>query len=341
VKPTLEDVAAEAGVSRATVSRVMNGSPRVSDGVRLTVQGAVERLGYVPNRAARTLVTQRTESVAFVVRETEKRVFSEPFFAGIVRAINNHITRAGYQMMLVMADPSDESAPLEHYLTDGHVDGVLLASMHGEDALLRWLLDNNLPTVVVGRPLGVDDVSSVDADNRGGARSAVDHLAGIGRSRIATITGPLDMGPGLDRYEGYLDGLKAAGHAEDDDLVVEGDFSQESGANGARRLLRERPDLDAVFAASDLMAAGALQELGRHGRRVPQDVAVIGFDDSSLAHLTDPPLSSVRQPLDEMGRVMTEMLLELMGDPGAELRRELLPTELVVRASTGIEEVTP
>lgn len=334
MKPTLEDVAEVAGVSRATVSRVINGSPRVSDGVRATVEGAVKTLGYVPNRAARSLVTQKTESVALVVRETETRLFSEPFFGGITRAISQRLTQSGFQMILVMAAASERVTSIEQYLTGGHVDGVLLLSMHGDDPVVRLLLEAGIPTVVGGRFLGAGPVSSVDADNRGGARAAIDHLVERGHSRIATITGPRDTGAGLDRYEGYVEGLGAADIPIDESLVVEGDFTREGGGDAARALLQRGADFDAVFAASDLMAAGVLQTFAAAGRNVPGDIAVVGFDDSPVAQLTDPTLTTVKQPLDVMGKRMAEFVLEQIDSGRNQDRREVLPTQLVIRGSS-------
>ena len=334
MKPTLEDVAEVAGVSRATVSRVVNGSSKVSDDVRAAVHGAVQTLGYVPNRAARSLVTQRTDSIGLVVRETEETLFSEPFFAGIVRAINRHITEHGLQMVLIMATHSDGPSRLDQYLTSGHVDGVLLLSMHRDDGLLPRLVEAGVPIVVGGRPMDLDEVSFVDADNRGGARTAVEHLIDIGRSTVAAIAGPRDMAVGWDRYEGYKEGLENAGRAIDEALVAEGDFSQGGGAAAMRELLSIRPDLDAVFAASDLMATGAIRTLQATGRKVPDDVAVVGFDDSWVARLTEPPLTTVRQPLDAMGRRMAEILVAQMRSGDRHISRDILPTELVIRASS-------
>lgn len=333
MNPTLEDVANAAGVSRATVSRVINASPRVSPEVKAAVEAAVETLGYVPNRAARSLVTRRTDSVALIVREAETRLFSEPFFAGIVRGAGAELAESGVQMILSLARSDQDFTRLERYLTARHVDGVLLVSTHGHDPLLRSLADAGVPTVIGGRALDVDDVTSVDADNLGGSSGAVDHLFQTGRTCIATITGPLDMGVGLDRYAGYRDALTLAGYDLDESLVAEGDFTQEGGEGAMERLLDHRPDLDAVFAASDLMAAGALRALARAGKRVPEDVAVVGFDDSPVARLTEPPLTSVAQPVEVMGRRMAELLLRQMnGD--AQRRRDVLATALVVRSSS-------
>jgi DNA-binding LacI/PurR family transcriptional regulator len=332
--PTLEQVAALAGVSRATVSRVVNGSPKVSPVVRAQVERAVAKLGYVPNRAARALVTRRADSVALVVSEPHARFFSEPFFAGMVRGVSAALAETGVQLVLLIAQGLPDRGRVERYVVGGHVDGVLLASLHGDDPLPGALERAGVPAVLVGRPAGTAPASYVDADNRGGARKAVDHLAGLGRRRIATIAGPQDMGVGLDRLEGYREGRAAAGLAAADDLVEAGDFTEEGGAAAMERLLRRpgRP-VDAVFAASDLMAAGALRALRAAGRRVPKDVAVVGFEDSAVARYAQPPLTTVRQPIEEMGRQATRLLLaKVAGQAGG--MHLILDVELVVRAST-------
>jgi DNA-binding LacI/PurR family transcriptional regulator len=364
--PTLEQVAALAGVSRATVSRVVNGSPGVSPVVRAQVERAVAKLGYVPNRAARSLVTRRADSVALVVSEPHARFFSEPFFAGMVRGVSGALAETGVQLLLLIAQdladrpgdhpgspPDSPDSPgdhpggcpqappagrgrLERYVVGGHVDGVLLASLHGDDPLPATLERAGVPAVLVGRPAADRGApaSYVDADNRGGARAAVGHLAGRGRRRIATITGPLDMGVGLDRLDGYRDGLAAAALDADPGLVEPGDFTEEGGAAATARLLeRPGPPVDAIFAASDLMAAGALRALRAAGRRVPEDVAVVGFEDSAVARYAQPPLTTVRQPIEEMGRQATRLLLATMAGQAGGMHL-ILDTELVVRAST-------
>ncbi|HSK37014.1 MAG TPA: LacI family DNA-binding transcriptional regulator [Actinomycetota bacterium] len=333
IPPTLEQVAALAGVSRATVSRVVNGSPKVSPVVRAQVERAVAKLGYVPNRAARSLVTRRADSVALVVSEPHARFFSEPFFAGVVRGVSAVLAETGVQLLLLIAQDLPDRGRLERYAVGGHVDGVLLASLHGDDPLPGILERAGVPAVLVGRPAGAAPASYVDADNRGGAGKAVAHLARRGRRRIATITGPLDMGVGLDRLEGYRDGLAAAGLAGSGDLVEIGDFTEEGGAAAMGRLLARPGDpVDAVFAASDLMAAGALRALRAAGRRVPEDVAVVGFEDSAVARYAQPPLTTIRQPIEEMGRQATRLLLaQIAGEAGG--MHLILDTELVVRAS--------
>jgi DNA-binding LacI/PurR family transcriptional regulator len=328
-RPTLEEVAARAGVGRGTVSRVVNGSPRVSERARQAVLKAIDELGYVPNRAARTLVTRRTDTVALVIAESDQRLFGEPYFAGIIRGISNGLGDTGLQLLLALARSPAEYARLEHYLTTQHVDGVLLTSLHAEDPLPAKLEANGVPTVLGGRPPGLSPVSYVDVDNRLGAREAVGHLIAGGRRRIATIAGPQDMGVGIDRLAGYREALSEAGLPE---YVAFGDFGEATGISAAERLLAGEPAMDAVFAASDPMALGTLRVLRRLGRRVPDDVAVIGFDDSASAPLADPPLSSVHQSPEEMGVAMARLLVsrirgEAVADPVVIMRPHLVLRE--------------
>jgi DNA-binding LacI/PurR family transcriptional regulator len=333
-RPTLEEVAAAAGVGRGTASRVINGSSKVSEKARLAVEGAIAELGYVPNRAARTLVTQRTDAVALVIAESEERVFGEPFFAGVVRGIGLALSDAGLQLVLLLAHTTQRHGRLDGYLSRQHVDGVLLLSLHDDDQLPDRIRVRGLPVVLGGRATELQTGPYVDVDNVLGARLAVDHLVHRGRKRIATVAGPADMVVGRTRHEGYLAGLAAAGLETSDDLVVHGDFSQESGETAMRVLLSRRPDLDAVFCANDPMAAGALRVLREAGRHVPNDVAVVGFDDAPLAQSTHPPLTTVHQSPEQMGREMVSLLLEAMQHPDESPEPRLLKTRLVVRESS-------
>jgi len=340
-RPTLEAVAERAGVSRATVSRVVNGSSGVREALVEKVRRAVEELGYVPNQAARTLVTRRTGAVAVVVAEPETKVFDNPFFAQQLLGISRELTIHDIQLVLLLVEDAADYDRIGRYLAGGHVDGALLFSLHAEDSLPMITRRVGLPTVFGGRPgwpgaEGDRSVLYVDSDNRGGAREAVRHLLSLGRERIATITGPLDQTASVDRLDGYYDTLMDA----DPRLVCEGDFTEAGGARAMAELLDRVPDLDAVFVASDLMATGALRVLREQGRRVPEDVAVVGFDDiSSLAEQTDPPLTTVRQEIEEMGRLMVRLLLrgfdrQLGEDSGGRPLTSLVtPTRLVRRSS--------
>jgi DNA-binding LacI/PurR family transcriptional regulator len=331
---TLEGVALLAGVSRATVSRVVNGSPKVSPAVRQSVEAAIERLGYVPNPAARSLVTRRSGSFGLVITEPTGRLFSDPFFPRVLRGIGAELTTRDRQLVLLMPNSPADVRRIGDYLSAGHVDGVVLVSLHREDPLPARLSAAGIPLVLVGRPLPGIQASYVDVDNRQGARNAVEHLIGGGRRAVATISGPLDMPVGIDRLAGYRDAIGEAFRATDASLEATGDFTQESGAKAMTRLLTKRPDLDAVFAASDLMASGALSVLAAAGKRVPHDVAIVGYDDSPVATSTQPHLSSVRQPIEEMGREVARLLIEAVEGTDPVQRRVILATELVKRASS-------
>jgi DNA-binding LacI/PurR family transcriptional regulator len=332
--PTIAEVARLATVSTATVSRVVNGSPHVRPGTREAVLEVIERLGYTPNRAARTLVTRRTDTIALVVSESETRVFSDPFFPSIVRGVSAALAKTEFQLLLLMARDDRQHAKVERYVRQGHVDGVILMSLHGEDPLPKSLPGLGVPTVLVGRPRSDERLPWVDADNRGGARAATAHLLASGRKNVGTITGPLDMTVGVDRFDGYRDALRDAGRRFRKSLVAHGDFGKESGTRGVRELAARVPDLDGLFVANDPMAIGALEDLRSLGRRVPEDVAVIGFDDVADAALTDPPLTTVSQPLDEMTKALAELLLRRIDGLGEEEESVVCATHLVIRAST-------
>ncbi|MFC8172434.1 LacI family DNA-binding transcriptional regulator [Streptomyces sp. NPDC057242] len=335
-RPTLEEVAARAGVGRGTVSRVINGSPKVSEQAKAAVERAVAELGYVPNRAARALAGSRTDAVALVVPETEARLFAEPYFLDIIRGVSAELADADKQLLLTLIRSEQERQRFEQYLAAQRVDGVLLVSVHGDDPLPDQVRALGLPAVLNGRRSQDEAVAFVDSDNTGAGRAAVAHLAARGRRAVATVTGPLDMYVARCRLDGYREGLAEAGLAADESLVANGDFTEEGGRRAMRELLDRRPDLDAVFAASDVMAAGARAVLREAGRRVPEDVALVGVDDSAVARHMDPPLTSVRQPIEEMGRAMARLLLQEIASPSApgDQPRRMLPTELVVRASS-------
>jgi len=337
--PTLEEVARAAGVSRATASRVVNGSTTVGQAARQAVNRAIDQLGYVPNRAARSLVTRRNDSIGVVIAEPTGRIFADPFFAEVLRGIGAGLAARHLQLVLVLCQTPEEESRAERYLTGGHLDGVILFSLHGEDPLPEHLRSLGVPTVVGGSPPRGTGVTSVDNDNRGGAIAAVNHLIAQGRSTIATVAGPPDMPAAVARRVGYREALRAAGRTPDPALEEIGWFTREGGEEAMQILLDRRPDIDAVFAASDLMAAGALSSLYANGRRVPQDVAIVGFDDSIIALSTHPPLSSVRQSMEQMGRELVNVLLQSAASPGSVVRHVVLETELVVRESSAVGPV--
>ena len=328
-RPTLDEVAARAGVSRSAASRAVNNGPDVSRSAREAVEQAVRELGYVPNPAARALATAQGGAVLLAVSHDDPALFADPFFANVIVGVNAALERTDLVLMLLLADSERGRERLERVLRSRRADGLLLLALHGEDPLLRLAQSLELPVVTGGRPLHGEPAWYVDADNRGGARAATEHLIASGRRRIASITGRLDTEAGVARHRGYQEAMAVAGLNAA--RTEHSDFTEAGGAAAMASLLRRFPDLDAVFAESDNMAAGALRSLRVAGRGVPEDVAVVGFDDLPVALTTDPPLTTVHQPVQALGQEMARMLLALLA--GEHPTPLLLPTHLVVRAS--------
>lgn len=328
-RPTLDVVAARAGVSKSSVSRVINGETTVAPQIRDVVMRAVNELGYVPNGAARNLVTRRTDTLAVVVSDPPQGVVSDdPLFSAVVRAVSRELETAGKRLVLMLAESDRSRTRVVQYIAGGHVDGVLLVALHGTDPLPAALARQGLPVVSFNRT-SAQDVPYVALDNAGGAALAVRHLLERGRRRIATITGPLELYEARERLDGYRQTLRDTGRRS---IVALGDFTRASGAEAMRQLLEDDPGLDAVFAANDLMAIGALRTLRQAGRRVPEDVAVIGFDDIEAASYTSPALTSVRSPMADQATAAVHLLLGLIdGGPTGPV---IMPNELVVREST-------
>ncbi|MGW2014667.1 LacI family DNA-binding transcriptional regulator [Streptomyces sp. NPDC001927] len=334
--PTLEDVAREAGVSRATVSRVVNSVRNVDPGIQEAVRRAIDRTGYAPNLAARSLVTRRTETVALILSGAGEtftaRVFSDPFFGRVVEGALGFLRARGVHPVLLLAESGAARKQVVAYLRQGSADGALVASVQADDPLAAMLAEAAVPAVHFARPAGEARVSHVDLDNAEGGRLGGGHLLARGRRRIATICGPQDLPAARERLRGFREALGRAGISEVP--VVEGCFTVESGAAGAARLLSEHPDLDGVFAANDLMARGACQYLSERGRSVPGDVSVVGFDDSSAAVACRPALTTVRQPVERMAAAMAELLTEHLQGTRTEPATLVFAPELLVRDSS-------
>jgi DNA-binding LacI/PurR family transcriptional regulator len=331
---TLNDVATAAQVSRATASRVLTGDARVGAEYRSAVLAAARRLGYVPNRAARSLRTRRSGSVGVVLAEPSAVVFGNPFFGQLLGGIAQQLTERDLQLTLFIPQNERDERRLSSYLASGHVDGVLLTFYQDRDPLYDRLAQNGIPVVVNARPLRASSASYVDADNEGGAALAVEHLLEQGCRRIATIAGPPGTSAGAERLAGYRRALQAAGLGIDESLIRVGDFTTPSGRELTAELIRENSGIDGLFVAGELMAYGALNALHRLGRRIPDDVAVVSFDDLPGAATTDPPLTSVHQPVEQMGREMTRLLLAQLDEDDRIPRQVILGTHLVVRESS-------
>ncbi|MEO7058271.1 MAG: LacI family DNA-binding transcriptional regulator [Lapillicoccus sp.] len=329
-RPTIHDVAEAAGVSRGTVSRVINGGHWVSPDALAAVEAAIRATGYTTNQHARSLKTGRANSVAFLLTEPQHLLFEDPNFSILLRGAAQELASRGMPLVLMVAGTRDEQRQVIAYVGAGHVDGVLLISSHAGNSVVESLVAQEIPTIACGIPLGFEGrVGYVAADDLAGGRQMTRHLLDAGRHTIATITGPLDTPGGRLRLEGYRTEL---GESYDATLVAHGDYTRESGAAGMHELLGRRPDLDAVFVASDLMASGALSALREAGRTVPGDVAVGGFDDSGLAATLDPPLTTIHQPFERISAEMVRLMMDLVDGHGSAA--VTLPATLVVRGST-------
>jgi DNA-binding LacI/PurR family transcriptional regulator len=331
--PTLAEVARAAGVSIATASRVLNNSARVSADAYERVCTAANRMRYVRHRALVATSRKRLGSVAAVIHAEHRRLFGDAFFPRLLTAAGAELAILDVPLIVISVTEASVST-VGRYLHGGHVDGVIVVSDHGPAPLAGSLPTLGFPVAVVGRSLQPSQAPYIDADNRDGARHAVEYLLARGRRSIGHIAGPPDMVAGADRLSGYRDAMRASGAV--DLPVAYGDFTQASAVHAMKRLLDQRPRLDAVFVASDAMAAGALRVLERSGRRVPDDVAVIGFDDHPLAAQVTPALTTVRQPIEEFGRLAARRLMAMIqADDSAPVGpfATILPTTLVVRES--------
>nr|WP_245898834.1 LacI family DNA-binding transcriptional regulator [Nonomuraea indica] len=323
----METVAARANVSRATVSRVVNGEASVSPEVRAAVLRAVQELGYVPNAAARSLVTRRTDAVALVLSTAAHR--GDALVAAVVRYVTSVLEGAGKQITLMLADTADGQRRVVRHVEARQVDGVVLLPPDGHGPLAERLARTGVPVVLLGKPAIASLVPYVDADHAGGAAAATAHLLERGRRRIGVICGPMDL-PGVqDRLTGHRAALQEAGLRP---LLEPAGHDRASGEQAARRLLADHPGLDAVFATSDDLAIGALRAAREAGRRVPDDLAVVGFDDIDAASCTTPPLTTVRVPVTDQALALARLLLSRLD--GRHASPVVLPARLVVRDSS-------
>lgn len=326
-RPTLDEVAALAKVSRATASRAVNGDRWVSPESRAAVEVAVRQLGWSPNQAARSLALRRTDSIALVVPEPDLRVLTDTFLSRTVHAVNLTAAAADLQLQVLMLGDDADERRLIRFLSGGHCDGAIVVSHHGRGSLTTSLGKLGQPVVLLGRPfVGEPDLPYVDVDNVQGGRLAAELLLGLGRQRLATLSGPPDMVAGTDRLTGWRETLAAAGVSSPE---AAGDFTRTGGRRAMSELLDACPYLDAVFVASDQMAEGALAALQLAGRRVPEDVAVVGFDDFAAA--AELGLTTVVNPVQDMGAAAVDLLVRQIA--GEAPRPVIFPTHLVRRTT--------
>lgn len=331
---TLDDIAKRSGVSRSTVSRVINGQPYVRQEVRERVLRVIQETGFHPNLAARALASQRSWMIGLVLPRNVSSFFADPYFPrltqGIARACNLYNYTLG---LFLISTPIDEEKIFSRLSRRGFLDGILVQSGEIGDQLIERLINLTIPVVVAGRPFHTNDVSYIDVDNVAAAYEAVTHLIQLGYRKIGTITGALTSTVSLDRKEGYLRALLDAGLKLDKNLIVEGDFTETGGYLAMQCLLPAQPD--AVFAASDVMALGAMRAVREVGLRVPEDIAFVGFDDLPVATMANPPLTTIHQPIAEFGEKAVEMLIDLIENGVKPPRCVIMDTELVIRESCG------
>jgi len=332
---TLEDVAKQAGVSRSTVSRVVNNLPNVREEVRARVLGVIGKTGYHPNAAARTLASQRSWVIGLVLPHSVSFFFTDPYYPHLTKGIAQACNQYNYTLALFLVGTKEDEEKIFPRVTHrGLLDGVIVqAGHHGDQQIIGHLVDAKMPLVVAGRPFRSDNVSYIDIDNVNASYNAISHLIRLGYRRIGTITGPANSTVGIDRREGYLKALTERGANVDETLMVEGDFTETGGYYAMQKLLPAKPD--AIFAASDIMAIGAMRATREAGLKIPDNVAFIGFDDFPIATLSDIQLTTVRQPVIQFGISAVELLIELIENGIQPPRHIIMDTELVIRDSCG------
>jgi LacI family transcriptional regulator len=329
---TLEDIARLSDVSRSTVSRVINSDAKVKEETRLKVLKVIQSIDFQPNLAARGLATGRTNVIGVIIPARVSVIFADPYFPVFLQGVSSACNNRTYSVMLWLAEPDYERRMIPRILHNGLVDGVVVASTLMDDPIVKSLFESNMPFILIGRHPSMD-VNFLDVDNLQAARKATLHLLRLGYKRVATITGSQDQVAGFDRYQGYLNALQDYDRTIRPELVADGDFTEEGGYHAMARLLPQKPD--AVFAASDMTAYGAMRAIHEANLRIPEDVAVVGFDDIPASARTIPALTTVRQPVQQMGSKAAEVLINVIENDINTTQKLIMDTELVVRESCG------
>lgn len=329
----LEDIAKKSGVSRSTVSRVINDHPNVSKKVRERVQEVIKQTGYQPHAAARALVSNRSWTCGLILPRTINSFFADPYFPSLIQGIAQSCSKNNYTLSLFLSSGKDDEDNIFNRVTRrGFLDGVLVQSGNIGDQLINKIAASGIPLVVLGRPFNNRKISFVDIDNMKAVESVVDHLIQTGHRRIGTITGPLITTVGIDRKQGYINSLEKNGFPIDESLIFEGNFNEESGYLGMKKLFVQSPD--AVFTSSDRIALGAIRAINENGLLVPDDISIIGFDDFPMAPPNKPFLTTVRQPIFGFGDTAVRILIELVENGTCPPRQEILGTEFIQRTTS-------
>jgi len=328
---TLEDIARMSGVSRSTVSRVINGHYHVSESTRVKVEDIVRSVGFQPNLVARRLAAGRTRVLGLVIPTAVTAIFTDPYFPLVIQGASYSCNALDYSIMLWLAEPEFERRTVGQILHNGMVDGVIVTAMQMDDPLIERLSESKQPFITIGRHPLNENFNYIDVDNRSGAQQAVSHILRTGHRRVAVINGPEGTAHSWERFQGCKDALRQRGLSLAPELIAQGDFSEASGYHAMKQFLPHHPD--AVFVASDAMALGSMRAIQEAGLRVPEDIAVVGFDDIPAAAVSKPPLTTVRQPIQRMGSLAAEVLIDMIEHPSQQPRHLVLPTELVIRSS--------
>jgi DNA-binding LacI/PurR family transcriptional regulator len=335
---TIEDIARLAGVSRSTVSRVINGQPSVRAAVRNRVQEVIEAHGYTPQAAARQLVTQRTRTIGLILPDMSYNLFANPIFALMGQGVSQGCAQAGYVSMQFMGQRDIEEQAFFNILRSRHFDGVILISGEYDDPCPTFLQNAGIPYVRIGRDPRHDDLKYVDIDNVQAARTAVEHLIKLGHRRIAVIKGLVRDTSSADRYEGYKQALEEADIPLDEELVCEGDWTAACGYTHTQRLLQMPEPPTALFSSNDIMVAGVVRAAHECGVKVPGDLAIVGFDDLDQTTMIFPELTTIRQPCVEMGMRAAQLLIEQLDEENTRPAHIILPTTLIIRQSCGFRQ---
>lgn len=333
---TIKDVARLAGVSKTTVSRVINDNSKVKPETKARVLQAVKELGYTPNSIARALRIKKSEVVGVLIPREVEYVFSDPFFPEIIKGITTVLNLHNLNLRLIMSDSESKQREIHSRLVKNRrIDGVILVcSRFGDKRHILKLKRVSLPCVLIGR-FPLERVNYVDCDNREGAYNAVEHLINLGHRRIGFISGSFDFIGGVDRFEGYKMALEKHNLEYDNELVVKGDWTREGGYEAMGELLSRTRIPTAIFTANDQMAAGAVKAIKERGLQIPKDMAIVGFSDTQFASYIEPPLTTVKEPAYEEGAMAAEMLIKLINSQKVKQPQVIVPTKLVIRESCG------
>jgi len=331
MRKTIEHIAQLAKVSKATVSRVLNNSPKVTEETREKVMKVIKESGYYPSATARRLTTNKAETIGLIIPSPQDKTFGNPFYTEILRGFTHQAKIEGYDLLLFINEHKFNYSRLFH---DRRVDGLLLIGVKRNDKGITQLSKNKFPYILTGK-VDYKDANYVDANNKGGAYQAVSHLTNLGHKRIAYIGGSFEFVFNQERFEGYLSALRDHNLEYGKELTMESISTQESGYEAMRKILKSSSIPTAVFAANDLDAIGAMKAIKKKGLKIPEDISLVGFDDIQLASYTEPSLTTIRQPIFKMGTTAISLLVQLIEGKEKEPLKVELPTQLVIRGSSG------